>query len=186
MCRAGGDAGLFAGAGIDPRRPADLRPALPPTLRPAGQSLRRRTGARLAGQRRPLRPVCVGRGRACHGQSGQELGSRPGPRQRLAGRAGTGLPRLEELENPLDPDHPQPRLSGPVTRRTRCAGSARRRARSTSTGSNSTTRCPSSRAASSTPRTSPPSARPMPGRSRRRNLAAGWKACCASARTRRN
>ena len=50
------------------------------------------------------------------------------------------------------PDHPQPRLSGPVSRRSRCAGSARRKTPSISMASNFTTNCPSSRAASSTPR----------------------------------
>ena len=36
-----------------------------------------------------------------------------------------GLPRLERRQGALDPDHPQPRLSGPVPR-ARCVGSAHR------------------------------------------------------------
>ena len=111
------------------------------------------SGPRLAGQRRPLRPVCLRRGRARRRHSGQELGSGPGPRQRLAGRAGAGLPGLEGLEGPLDPDHPQPRLSGPVpaglAAPDRRAGKLlpHRRARILRPSSRS------SRAASSTPRT---------------------------------
>jgi len=50
--------------------------------------------------------------RACNRHSGQELGSRPGPCQRLAGCAGAGLSRLERGEAALAPDHSQPRLSG--------------------------------------------------------------------------
>ena len=38
-------------------------------------------GPRLAGQRRPVRPLCLGRRRAGRGHSGQELGSGPGSRQ---------------------------------------------------------------------------------------------------------
>src|SRR6476619_3835465 len=62
-----------------------------------------------------------------------------------------------------------PSITSPIrdfSRRNRCGGLAHRKVPSTSTGSNSTTSCPSSRAASSTPRTSPRSAQPMPGRSR--------------------
>ena len=114
MSRSGGDAGLLARAGIDQGWPAGLRPALPATLRPAGQPLWRRIGARLAGQRRQVRPLRIRRRRACRRHSGQELGSRPGPCQRLAGRAGAGLSGLEGLKGSLDPDHPQPRLSGAV------------------------------------------------------------------------
>ena len=98
-------------------------------------------------QRHPLWAVCLGRRRTRHGQAGQELGSRPGPCQRLAGRACTGLPRLARRQDPFDPDHPQPRLSGTLPE-----GSLRRigapESPSTSTASSSTTSSPSSRAAS--------------------------------------
>ena len=114
MPGSGGDAGLLARAGIDQGWSAGLRPALPATLRPAGQPLWRRIRARLAGQRRQVRPVRIRRRRTCRGHPGQELGSGPGPCQRLAGRAGAGLSGMEGLKGPLDPDHPQPRLSGAV------------------------------------------------------------------------
>ena len=83
-------------------------------LRPAGQSLWRRIRPRLAGQRRPFRTICLCRRRACHGHAGQELGSGPRPRQRLAGCAGAGLSGMEGRKGSLDPDHPQPRLPGTV------------------------------------------------------------------------
>ena len=72
------------------------------------------SGPRLAGQRHQVRPVRIRRRRACRGHAGQELGSGPGPCQRLAGRAGAGLSGMEGLKGSLDPDHPQPRLSGAV------------------------------------------------------------------------
>ena len=102
------------GLACDQGRPAGLRPALPATLRPPRQSLWRRRRPGLAGQRRALRPVCLRRGPARGRHSGQELGSGSGPRQRLAGRPGAGLPRLERGQDSHHPDHPQPRLSGPV------------------------------------------------------------------------
>ena len=152
MPGTGGNAGLLARAGFDQGRPAGLRPAVSATLRPPRQSLWRRLRPRLAGQRCALRTICLGRCPAGGRHSGQELGSGSGSRQRLAGRPGAGLSRLERGQDPDHPDHPQSGLSGPVSRRSRCAGSARRKIPSISTASNSTTSCPSSRAASSTPR----------------------------------
>ena len=112
---AGGNAGLLARAGSDQGRSAGLRPALSATLRPPRQSLWRRLRPRLAGQRRALRPICLGRGPTRGRHSGQELGSGSGSRQRLAGRAGAGLPRLERGQDSHHPDHPQPGLSGSVS-----------------------------------------------------------------------
>src|ERR1700710_2197728 len=49
-----------------------------------------------------LRRFASGGGRAGGSHAGQELGSRSGPRQRLAGRACTGLPRLERRQDTFD------------------------------------------------------------------------------------
>ncbi len=114
MRAAGGNAGLHARPLVDAGRSAGLRPALPAALRPARQPLWRRVRPRLARQRHPLRPAGLGCGRTRRRHSGQELGSRSGPRQRLAGRARAGLPHLERGQSPLHPDHPQPGLSGSV------------------------------------------------------------------------
>ena len=73
-------------------------------------------GPRLAGQRRALRPVCLGRGRAGRRHVWTRIG------QRTWFTPMTGRPRWRRpispgtAQDPLDPDHPQPRLSGPVSR----------------------------------------------------------------------
>ena len=187
MPAAGGDAGLLARAGVDQGRPAGLRPALPATLRPARQSLWRRhraaTGPTTTSASGDLPPPPPSWPQARWTRIGQRTWFTP-----MTGRPRWCRPTSpgSAVKIPSHPDHPQSRLSGPVPEG---VAAPDRRARSL---------LPHRRARILRQAVVPQGRHRLrlasdhrqrdlrPGDHDAANSAAGSRACCASAPTRRN
>ena len=109
--------------GQDARRRALLRDRCAGDVRQTGQPLSGAGRQGLAGQPLPLRAAELGRRMVRRRRRRLALAAGRGPRPRLAGGAGFGLPDAGRRPAPRHrPDHPQHRLSGAFPRQP--AGSA--------------------------------------------------------------